>query len=170
MTNPLKRIVRDFSLAINGVVFRGDCDSCSLPEFSKKMEEYRGGGMDSPVEISLGYEKKEMEFELSANDPDVIRMIGLGEGDVAQFTVYVYTKGFDNSEEGVKVECNGEIKKLNKRDLKAGDKVKIGFMVAVSYYKETQNGSVVIEHDPLNLRLVANGVDQYQNRRTLLGL
>lgn len=170
MANPLKKIVRDFSLAIDGQVFRGDCDMVSIPEFSKKMEEYRGGGMDAPVEVGLGYEKKELEFELTAHDQESVRLIGVGEEDFKLFTVYVYAKGFDNTEEGIKIEVQGEVKKLDKRDLKTGDKVKLKFTVAVHWYKETQNGQVVLEHDPLNLKLVVNGIDQYQNRRTLLGL
>lgn len=170
MTNPLKKIIRDFSLAIDGVVFRGDCDMVSIPEFTKKMDEYRGGGMDAPVEVSLGYEKKELEFELTAADPSVVRLIGIGEEDFKLFTIYAYTKGFDNSEEGIKIECQGEVKKLDKRDLKPGDKTKLKFTVAVHWYKETQGGVVVLEHDPLNLKMTVNGVDKYNTRRTLLGL
>ncbi|WP_232426781.1 phage major tail tube protein [Teredinibacter turnerae] len=33
----------------------------ALPKLTRKYEEYRGGGMDGAVEISLGQEKIELE-------------------------------------------------------------------------------------------------------------
>lgn len=170
MANPMKRIIRDFSLAIDGVVFRGDCNSVGLPAITKTMEEYRGGGMDGSVRVSMGYEAKDLSFELTSNDPDVIRMLGLDDSSQKLFTVYTFMKDFNGGETGSKVECQGEVMELGSRELESGAKITLSFTVAVSYYRETQNGVLVLEHDPLNLVLDTGAGDVNRNRRALLGL
>ena len=53
---------------------------------------------------------------------------------------------------------------------KPGDKGTLNVMMALSYYKLTHSGQVMIEIDPTNLVRIIDGQDQLQQTRAHLGL
>ncbi|MDA1813274.1 phage major tail tube protein, partial [Bacillus cereus] len=53
---------------------------------------------------------------------------------------------------------------------KAGDKTEIKYKLAVSYYRLSINGQVLIEIDPVNFVEVVNGIDRLAQVRAALGI
>ena len=73
----ISNVLRNFVVWVDGFGKMGDGDTCQLPNLNLTMEDYRGGGMDIPVEVDLGMEKMEAEFSLTSFDPHTIGLFGL---------------------------------------------------------------------------------------------
>lgn len=48
----------NLNLFVDGVSFRGDVPSLTLPKLTLKMEEHRPGGMDMPVEMDWAWKSR----------------------------------------------------------------------------------------------------------------
>ena len=77
----IPRVLKNFSLFIDGRGMAGLIQTMTLPTLTTKMEEFRGGGMDAPIELDMGMEKLEGTFELAEYNPDVIALFGLASAD-----------------------------------------------------------------------------------------
>ena len=49
----IPQILANTNLFVDGKSFQGDVPSLTLPKLTLKMEEYRPGGMDMPIEMDL---------------------------------------------------------------------------------------------------------------------
>jgi P2 family phage contractile tail tube protein len=170
MTMSVNDILRDYTLFIDGYLFSGDVSSVSMPKLNWKVEEYRGGGMDVPIEVKLGHEKIELEFELTAHSSRVYGIYGLAPGNNKLFKIYAQLVSYDGTEKGVQIEVDGFIKTLDPGQNTPGSKSQTKVTVAADYLKHTIDGTIVLEIDALNKKFVANGVDQNAKARQLLGL
>ena len=166
----LKNIMRDFTLFVNGTLFSGDVEDVNTPKLTKKMEEYRGGGMDVPVEIALGMEKLELDFELSSHDPMIYSTFGLSQGTDHIFKIYAHLISHGGQETGVEITTNGQIKSIDPGSWKPGTKSTKKVMVNCTYYKHVVGGVSVFEIDAFQKKWIVNGVDLNASARGFLGL
>jgi hypothetical protein len=162
--------LRKFVVYVDGVGKMGDCEGATLPKLTVKMEEFRGGGMDIPVEVDLGMEKLEFKFTMTAVDDQVIDKFGLYPGQQKAFTLRGALASQDGTATPVVANMRGMLKEVDMGDFKAGEKIEVTFMVALDYYKLTRGDRVLIEIDIENCRRVVGGVDQLTNDRIALGL
>ena len=58
----LPRKLKNFALFNNGVAHFVEVSEVNLPKLSRKMEDYRSGGMSGTVKLDYGMEDKEMEW------------------------------------------------------------------------------------------------------------
>ncbi len=58
----LPRKLKNMNLFNDGINYAGQVVEITLPKLSRKMEEYRGGGMNGPVQIDLGQEALELQW------------------------------------------------------------------------------------------------------------
>ncbi len=163
-------VLRKFVIFCDGFGKVGDCEAATLPSLKIKTEEFRGGGMDTPVEVDLGTEKVEFKFTMTSVDDQVIEKFGLYPGQSKAFTL----RGSLASQNGetANVVCNlrGVIKTIDWKEYKAGDKATVDFEVACDYYKLSKGDRVMIELDVENVKRIIGGVDQLVNDRINLGL
>ena len=68
--------LKNFNLFGDGNVWRALIDSVTLPKLTRKVEEWRGGGMHGPIEVDLGHEKIEMSFKAGGFLLDGYRAFG----------------------------------------------------------------------------------------------
>ena len=167
---PIRDIVRDFTLFIDGNLFSGDVASVDIPKLKWKVEEYRGGGMDLPVEVKLGHERLELTFELTAHDATLLGFYGLAQGNNKIFKFFGHLISYGGVEKGVEIETHGFICEIDPGTVKPGDKTTAKYTVYVDYLKHIIGDQVVLEIDALNKVFVVNGIDQNANARRLLGL
>ncbi|MBI6358056.1 phage major tail tube protein, partial [Proteus mirabilis] len=50
----LPRKLKNFNLFMNGVNYVGVAEELTLPKITRKLEAYRGGGMNGSVQIDMG--------------------------------------------------------------------------------------------------------------------
>jgi P2 family phage contractile tail tube protein len=166
----IKDIFRDYTLFIDGNLFSGDVSSVMLPKLNWKVEEYRGGAMDIPVEVKLGHEKIELEFDLTAHSALLTGFYGLAQGNQKIFKFFGVLVDYQGNETGVQLETHGFIRTIDRGQVQPGAKTTEKYTVCCDYMKHTIDNQVVLEIDALNKKFIVNGVDQVANQRQLLGI
>ena len=59
----LPRKLTHFATFVDGTNYMGEMPEVTLPTLTRKMEEYRGGGMNGPIDLDMGQEKMEAELK-----------------------------------------------------------------------------------------------------------
>ncbi|MCD6527000.1 MAG: phage major tail tube protein [Desulfuromonas sp.] len=167
----LPEILKNFSLFVEGRGYAGRVDEVTLPKLTRKMEEYRAGGMNAPVELDMGMEKLECSFTLSECNVDVLRQFGVSDAAI----VPVKLKGAvesdaDGAVVAVEVVLRGRWRELDMGSWKAGDKAVLKVAMAATYYKYSAGGEELIEIDTINMVEKVGGVDRLASRRAALGI
>jgi P2 family phage contractile tail tube protein len=166
----IPRVLKNFSLFVDGRGLAGSVSTLTLPKLTTKMEEYRGGGMDVPVEIDMGMEKLETSFELFEYDPNMMALYGLADGAATQLTARGALRRDGEAAVAMIVNMTGVVKELDHGDWKSGDQTSAKFAVALRYLKITIGGQVVAEIDKVNMIRRINGVDQLETIRAAIGV
>lgn len=163
--------LKAFVLYIDGQGYAGECEECTLPKLARKMEEYRSGGMDAPVEIDVGMEKLSMELTLGEAVPALVGQFGAVAIDGIKIRLMGSTETDDtNNIVPVEVVVHGRFSEIDMGNWKAGDSSTAKYTCAVSYFKYVASNNDVVEIDIPRLILKVNGVDIYQKRRQAVGL
>jgi P2 family phage contractile tail tube protein len=165
----IPRHLKNFSLFVDGRGLAGLIQTLTLPTLTTKMEEFRGGGMDAPVEIDMGMEKLEGTFELAEYNPDIIALYGLASPNT-QMTARGAMRRDGEDAVPVVVNMTGVVKQLEKGDWVAGDPTSGTFTYSLRYYKLTIGGRELVEIDKVNMIRRINGQDQLATIRTAIGV
>lgn len=167
----LPRKLKDFNLFGDGNNWQGQIPSLSLPELARSMEEYRGAGMDGPVEVDMGQNLIEMEWTAAG----IITEIWDGYGATAHdASLLRFTGSYESDETGevvaVEVVVRGRHKTIAMGDVEPGGNNQIQVTTSCSYYKLTVAGEVIIEIDQAGGVFRVRGKDRLAARRRALGL
>jgi P2 family phage contractile tail tube protein len=163
----IPRILKNFSLFADGRGLAGLIETLTLPTITLKMEEFRGGGMDAPVEHDMGMEKLEGTFQLQEYNPD--RMALLGQAHV-QLTARGAIRRDGEDAAAVVVNMTGMVKQKEPGDWKAGESSMPTFSYTLRYFKLTVDGREIYEIDKVNMVRRVNGVDQLATIRQAIGV
>jgi P2 family phage contractile tail tube protein len=166
----IPRVLKNFSLFVDGRGYAGVVEQLTLPVLTTKMEEFRGGGMDVPAEIDMGQEKLEASFQLFEYDPNVIRLWGLADGAATQVTARGALRRDGEDAVSMVVNLRGVVKELDMGDWQSGEKTALKFMMALRYYKVSIGGQELIEIDKVNMIRRVGGTDQLQTIRNAIGV
>lgn len=167
----IPKILKDFNLFYDGNSWQGLVSSITLPELTLKMEEYRAGGMDAPVEIDKGMEKLAMEWQVAGLTEAVFSGFGTSKlnGQLMRFE-----GAFESDDDGVVKACTvtvrGRHNKIAMGEQKVGESGTHTVSTSLSYYKLAVDGKTLIEIDVPNYICVINGVDRLKQRRKAIGL
>jgi P2 family phage contractile tail tube protein len=166
----LPKILRNFSLYVDGIGYAGRVTEATPPTLSVQTEEFRAGGMDAPAEIDMGLEAMELAFTLAEYDPAVLRKFGL----LDQSAVQVALRGamVDNGTDATPIVINGtgHFKEFDPGNFTAGEATEASFTMGLRYYRLTIDGNVLHEVDVVNMTRIINGVDQLASIRTAIGI
>ncbi|SNB63693.1 hypothetical protein SAMN02745900_01210 [Pseudomonas sp. URIL14HWK12:I8] len=166
----IPEILANMNLFVDGISFQGDVPSLTLPKLALKMEEYRPGGMDMPIEMDLGMEKLESSFTTTGMRKEALKFLGLADGNAFNGVFRGSFKGQKGETKAVIVTQRGTLKELDMGDWKPGDKAEHKHAIALTYYKLEVGGEVIYEIEPMAMKRVINGVDQLASQRRDLGL
>ncbi|WP_321392855.1 phage major tail tube protein [Emcibacter sp.] len=166
----LPRVITAFQLFVDGRGMLGKTEKVTLPNLEIETEEYRGGGMDLPIELDQGMKAMEMSFMHAEFDPDLAKLFGLRNGNTIPFTVRAASEDDEGNVIPVVIQGRGKLKGLDLGDLEPGKKGAVDFSVALRYFKLTIDGSNVIEIDAENGKRIIDGVDQLSERRAAIGV
>lgn len=165
----IPRVLKNFSLFVDGRGLAGTIQTLTLPTLTTKMEEFRGGGMDAPVELDMGMEKLEGSFELAEYNPDIIALFGLAGAD-KQLTARGAMRRDGEAAVPVVVNMTGVIKELDPGDWSSGEMSTGTFTYTLRYFKLTVGGRELVEIDKVNMIRRIDGVDQLESIRTAIGV
>lgn len=167
----LPRKLKNMNLFHNGVSYIGQVTEVTLPKLTRKMEEYRAGGMNGPVQIDLGHEAMEIEWTCGGIMREVLGQYGQPSHQGVQLRFAgAYQREDSAAMEAVEIVIRGRHKEIDWGTAKLAEDTTFKVTTVISYYKLTINGEVVIEIDLMNLIEKVNGIDQLAEVRRALGV
>lgn len=168
----LPRTLKNLMLFNEGLAYLGEVKSVSLPPLSRKIEEWRGGGMAGPVGIDMGMDGlQELGSTFGGPMRDILRQFGVTTiaGVYLRF-VGAYQQDDTSAIDSVEVIVRGRHKEIEMGDQEVGEAGEFGVTTVLAYYKLVWNGRTEIEYDPINGIFIVNGVDLLAAERAALGI
>lgn len=163
-------VIKNQTLFVDGRGYAGQLTELNPPKLTLKTEEFRGGGMDLPIDITMGMEKLTADFTLISYDRDVLSLFGVAEGTTVPFTAREVLESFDGTTTSVVHNMRGKITELDSGTHSPGERVPLKVSISLTYYKQTHGGVVVHEIDPANMVRIVNGTDALAGQRRALGI
>ena len=166
----LPRTLKNFALFVDGISYVGEVPEVKLPTLKRKMDDYRSGGMNGPVKTDLGMEGMELEWTAAGYIREAYEQWGAAKHD-AVLLRFAGALQADDSEEvqSLEVTVRGRHEEIDMGKGKPGDDTEFKFKTAISYYKLSMNGAVLVEIDIQNMVCIVNGVDRLAELRAAIG-
>ncbi|WP_018692272.1 phage major tail tube protein [Algicola sagamiensis] len=155
-------------LFVDGFAHGGTIEKMQLPKLKMKTEEYRGGGMNAPVEVEMGMESLNCRFTLNAYRKELFGLLGLVPGNEVNVTCRGYFKE-GQQEKKAMVVLHGSWKELDFGEWAPGTKPPLVIEMSPTFYALTLDNIPVITIDIVNDIRMIGGVDQLAGMRAALG-
>lgn len=169
----LPKKLKHMNLFNDGNSYVGQSKSVTLPTLSRKLEAWRGGGMDGPVKVDLGHSDDgiQLEWTLGGYDLTVLRQFGAVKADGVMLRWAGSVQRDDTGEvSAVEVVVRGRHEEIDFGDAEPGEDTEHSITTTCSYYKLIVDGNVEIEIDLLNFVFNVNGKDMLAEHRKAIGL
>ncbi|MBW9238530.1 phage major tail tube protein [Pseudomonas sp. WS 5503] len=169
----MPRKLKNLNLFNDGNSYLGLVKSLTLPSLGRKMEGYRGGGMNGPVKADLGMSDDGIQFEWKTGGLDLISLRQFGAVN-ANTVALRFSGPYQQDDTGevsnVEVVVRGRHETIEMGDAQPGEDTEHSMTTTCSYYKLTVDGEEIIEIDLLNFVEKVNGVDMLEKHRTAMGI
>ena len=167
----LPRKLKNFALFNNGVAHVGEVPEVNLPKLSRKLEDYRSGGMSGTVKLDFGMEAMEMEWTAAGYMKELFTQWGTLRHDGVMLRFAGALQADDSEEvQALEVVVRGRHTEIDFGNAKPGDKSEFKVKTAASYYKLSIDNAVVIEIDLVNMVEIVGGIDRLEAVRAALGV
>ncbi len=163
-------ILKNINVFIDGAGKVGVASELTLPKITYKTEEFRGGGMNAPLEIPMGMEKLEASFSVKEYVKENFELLGAFKTDDQPKLIF---RGSIDTGDGIKpivITMSGYFKEADFGNWKAGDNAEIKYAATLHYYKLAINDEDVMEIDVINMVERINGKDRLEAERKALGI
>ena len=163
-------ILKYINLTVDGRGYAGKIEEYNAPDLTLATEDFRGGGMDAPIDIPVGMEKLTTSFVLTSYDADVLALWGVAEGNLTQLTARGSLESLDGTKTAVVHKMQGKLLSVARGTWGSGGKPSLTITVGLRYYSEIHGQRVISEIDVINMVRVVNGVDELTVHRANIGL
>lgn len=171
MAQPRK--LKNLNLFNDGNSYLGVVKSVTLPPLGRKMEAYRGGGMNGSVKADLGFSDDGIQFEWKTGGLDLIALRQFGSVNASGIMLR-FSGAFQQDDTGdvstVEVVVRGRHETIEMGDASPGEDTEHSITTTCSYYKLTVDNEDIIEIDLLNFIEKVNGVDMLEKQRYAIGI
>lgn len=163
--------LKDMMLFNAGRSYIGQVSTVTLPKLTRKLEEWRGAGMDMPIKVDMGGEAMDLEFTCGGPMRDVLEQFGVMKASAGMLRFAgAYQDDSTGKTTAVEVTARGRYEEIDMGDAKIGEDTEFKAKMSLSYYRLDWNGVPVIEIDTINMVMIVNGVDRLADRRAALGI
>lgn len=169
----MPRKLKNMNLFNDGTSYMGVAKSATPPPLSRKMEGYRGGGMNGPVKADLGWSDDGIQFEWKTGGLDliVLKQFGMIKADGVMLRLAGAYQQDDTGEvAAVEIVVRGRHETIDMGESAPGEDTEHSITTTCTYYKLTVNGEVLIEVDLLNFIEIIDGVDMLAEQRKAIGV
>lgn len=169
----MPRKLKNLNLFNDGNSYLGVAKSVTLPALARKMESYRGGGMNGPVKADLGFSDDGIQFEWKTGGIDLISLRQFGTVNASAVALRFsgpYQQDDTGEVSNVEVVVRGRHETIEMGDAQPGEDTEHSMTTTCTYYKLTVDGEEVIEIDLLNFVEKVNGVDMLEKHRAAMGI
>lgn len=167
----LPRKLKNLNVFMDGVTWIGEVSSVTPPKLARKMEEYRGGGMNGPIGVDMGQDGlMTMEVATGGWIRQAARSMGAATHDAVQLRFAgAYQRDDTGEVDAVEITVRGRFQELDRGNKKAGDDTEVKHTLICSYYQETYNGVEDVLIDLPNMVERFGGVDRLAEQRAAIG-
>lgn len=169
----LPRKLKNMNLFNDANSYLGVVKSVTLPVLARKMESYRGGGMNGPVKADLGFSDDGLQVEWKTGGLDLIVLRQFGAISAAGVMLR-WAGSYQQDDTGeysdVEVVVRGRHETIDKGEATPGEDTEHTITTTCSYYKLNVNGETLVEIDLLNFIEIIDGVDMLSEQRRALGI
>ena len=170
----MPRKLKLMNVFLNGYSYQGVAKSVTLPKRTRKLENYRGAGMNgsAPVDLGLDDDALSMEWSLGGFPDSVIWELYAATGVDAVPIRFAGSYQRDDTGETVAVEVvmRGRQKEIDTGEGKQGEDTESKISVVCTYFRLTMDGKELVEIDTINMIEKVNGVDRLEQHRRNIGL
>lgn len=163
-------IRKNFNLFVDGRGYAGQVDEFNAPKLTLQTEEFRAGGMDLPIDVTMGMEKMTCDYSLKAYERNVLALFGIVEGATVPVTVREALESFDGTVTPVVHTMRGKFTEIDPGTSKPGELPLLKITMSLTYYKMQHGDTVVHEIDAINMVRIINTVDILAGIRSALGI
>lgn len=168
----MPRKLKNLNMFNDGNNYLGVVKSVTLPVLARKMEAYRGGGMNGPVKADLGFSDDGIQLEWKTGGLDLIALRQFGAVNASSVALR-FTGAFQQDDTGeissVEVVMRGRHETIDMGEAQPGEDTEHSITTTCTYYKLRVDNEALIEIDLLNFIENVNGVNMLEKQREALG-
>ena len=163
--------LKNFNVFADGDSWMGQVAEVQLPKLAKKVEQWRGGGMLSELDIEMGLEKLEVEVKLGGLVVKAMRSFGaVGVAGAMLRFVGAYQEDGAGLVKPAELVMRGMLTEVDPGSAKVGDNTEWSLKATLSYLKWTVSGRTEVEIDVLGCVMLIDGVDRMATIRAAIGV
>ncbi len=167
----LPKKLKYLNLFNDGNSYLGVVSSLTLPKLTRKLENYRGGGMNGAASIDFGLDDDALALEWSMGGLDELVLQQWGStSDVPLRFSGSFQRDDTGEVSAVEVQMRGRHKEFDFGEYKQGEDTETKVTTQCTYFKLTIDGRELIEVDTVNMVEIVNGVDRLAEHRKAIGL
>lgn len=167
----LPKKLKYLNLFNDGNSYLGLVSSLTLPKLTRKLQNYRGGGMSGSVAVDFGLDDDALTLEWSIGGLDELVLQQWGStSDIPLRFAGSLQRDDTGDVSAVEVMMRGRHKEFDFGEYKQGEDTETKVTTQCTYFKLSIDGKELIEIDTVNMVEVVNGVDRLAEHRTALGL
>jgi len=166
----LPRKLKGLNLFNDSNSYQGVVTAVTLPKLSRKLDTYRGGGMNCAGFIDNGLDDDALDMEWTIGGVDDLVLSQWGGSAVPLRFTGSYQRDDTGEEIAVEIEVRGRHQAFDFGEAKQGEDTETKITTKNTYFKLTWNGKELIEIDTVNMVEKVSGVDRLEQRRKHLGL
>ncbi|MDH2898855.1 MULTISPECIES: phage major tail tube protein [Rahnella] len=170
----LPRKLKYLNLFNDGLSYMGVVQSVTLPKLTRKLENYRGGGMNgsAPVDFGLDDDALTVEWSMGGLPDETLwaQYAAAGAADVPLRFAGSFQRDDTGDTSAVEIVMRGRHKEIDTGDMKQGEDTESKITTQCTYYKLVIDGNTLIEIDTVNMVEIVNGTDMLEKHRRNIGL
>lgn len=169
----LPRKLKHMNLFNEGHSYMGVASSVTLPKLTRKLEAWRGAGMDgiAKVDLGLGDDGLQLEWMLGGIDDTVLKQFGaVSANGIGLRFAGSYQQDDTGETIAVEVVVRGRHEEIDMGEAKPGEDTEHSITTACTYYKLVVDGEELIEIDTIGMIFKVDGKDLYEEHRKNIGL
>lgn len=168
----LPKALKNMNLFNDGGSFVGVISSVTNPKLTRKLEEWRGGGMQGAVKQDMGQEPIDLEYTAGGFLLDVLKQYGAVAHDAVQHRwIGAYQDDSTGKYTAVEIVTRGRHEEVDMGEAKVGEGGEQKMKVSCSYYKLIVDNKDIIEIDMMPGGVfIVDGVDRNDELRNILGI
>ena len=168
----LPKKLKMMNLFNEGNSYLGQTGEVTLPKLGRKLEDWRGGGMNGSVKVDLGLSDDITEFEWKLGGIDLTVLEQFATPTVSGLGLRFagsYQQDDTGETTAVEIVVRGRHAEIDLGSAQSGEDTEVTIKTIWSYYKLTINGKEVIEIDIPNMIENVNGKDMLSEHRKNIG-
>lgn len=167
----LPKKLKYLNLFNDGHHYLGIVSSLTLPKLTRKLENYRGGGMNGAASVDFGLDDDALTLEWTIGGMDELVLQQWGNtSDVPLRFSGSFQRDDTGDVSAVEVQMRGRHKEFDFGEYKQGEDTETKVSTQCTYFKLTIDGRDLIEVDTVNMVEIVNGTDRLEQHRKAIGL